>query len=132
MAHPCAVLSDDQLAIKVEPDVQNEREPCAAAKLPFSRISADAPPARSPARARADTLNLLVTYTPTYPDEPPELDIDVLEGEVSDEEKEVLLAGLGESANESLGMVRPPFLSCGRDGLTCAGCRQWCTRWRSS
>ncbi|BGP38259.1 hypothetical protein JCM10449v2_002188 [Rhodotorula kratochvilovae] len=73
------VLSDDQLAIKVEPDVQNEREPY--------------------------TLNLLVTYTPTYPDEPPELDIDVLEGEVSDEEKEVLLAGLGESANESLGMA---------------------------
>ncbi|GAA5823903.1 hypothetical protein JCM3770_000334 [Rhodotorula araucariae] len=73
------ILSDDQLAIRVEPEVQNDREPY--------------------------TLNLLVTYTPTYPDEPPELDIDVVEGQVADDEKEALLAGLHESANESLGMA---------------------------
>ncbi|GAA5933141.1 hypothetical protein JCM3775_002542 [Rhodotorula graminis] len=73
------VISDDQLAIKVEPEVQNDHDPY--------------------------TFNLLVHYTPTYPDEPPELDLDVLEGEVTDEEKDKLLAGLNESANESLGMA---------------------------
>ncbi|GAA5992413.1 hypothetical protein JCM10908_000805 [Rhodotorula pacifica] len=73
------VISDDQLAIRVEPDVQNEREPY--------------------------TLRMQVTYTPTYPDEPPELDLEMLEGEVDDEELQFMKDGLMESANESLGMA---------------------------
>ncbi|GJN88281.1 hypothetical protein Rhopal_001246-T1 [Rhodotorula paludigena] len=73
------VLSDDQLSIRVEPEVQNEREPY--------------------------TFNLLVTYTPTYPDEPPALELETVEGEVDDDELAFLLDGLNESANESLGMA---------------------------
>ncbi|GAA5872595.1 hypothetical protein JCM3774_001860 [Rhodotorula dairenensis] len=73
------VISDDQLAIRVEPDVQNEREPY--------------------------TLRMQVTYTETYPDEPPELDLEILEGDVDDDELQFMKDGLLESANESLGMA---------------------------
>lgn len=77
-----------------------------------------------------------MTYTPTYPDEPPELDLDVLEGEVADEEKEFLLAGLNDSANESLGMVRAPpsLLHPSAPALTrhFSEFRPWCSPWRSS
>lgn len=46
-----------------------------------------------------------VTYTETYPDEPPELELEPLEGEVDESELEFMKAGLLESANESVGMV---------------------------
>lgn len=88
--------------------------------------------------ARADTFNLLVTYTPTYPDEPPTLDLDVLEGDVADEEKEMLLAGLNESANESLGMVRRTLSSPAlparpfTDANPLPAHRPWCSRSPSS
>ncbi|BGP14199.1 hypothetical protein JCM10213_006697 [Rhodosporidiobolus nylandii] len=73
------LLSDDQLAVRVEPEMQNEREPYA--------------------------VNLLITYTPTYPDELPEIDVDVLEGEVNDGERQFLVDGLRSGAEESLGMA---------------------------
>ncbi|TKA50470.1 hypothetical protein B0A53_06140 [Rhodotorula sp. CCFEE 5036] len=73
------VISDDQLAIRVEPDVQNEREPY--------------------------SFRMQVTYTETYPDEPPELELEPLEGEVNESELEFLTDGLLESANESVGMA---------------------------
>lgn len=47
-----------------------------------------------------------VTYTKTYPDEPPELELEPLEGEVDESELEFMKEGLLESANESVGMVR--------------------------
>ncbi|POY76751.1 hypothetical protein BMF94_0343 [Rhodotorula taiwanensis] len=73
------VISDDQLAIQVEPDVQSEREPY--------------------------TVRLLVTYTDTYPDEPPELELDMVEGDVLDDELQFMLDGLKETADESIGMA---------------------------
>ncbi|BGO89899.1 hypothetical protein NBRC10512_003459 [Rhodotorula toruloides] len=73
------VLSDERISVRVEPEVQSERDP--------------------------HTLNLVVTYTPTYPDEPPELELEVVEGEVSEEEEEVLLEGLRTTAEDNLGMA---------------------------
>lgn len=35
---PPTVISDDQLAIRVEPDVQNEREPCEQPGRPLLRL----------------------------------------------------------------------------------------------
>ncbi|GAA6034309.1 hypothetical protein JCM8097_003837 [Rhodosporidiobolus ruineniae] len=73
------VLSEDQLSIRVEPEVQSDHDPY--------------------------VLNLLITYTPTYPDEPPEMALEVLEGEVNDEEEQFMLDGLRQGAEESLGMA---------------------------
>ncbi|BGP23091.1 RWD domain containing protein [Rhodotorula toruloides] len=73
------VLSDERVSVRVEPEVQSERDP--------------------------HTLSLVVTYTPTYPDEPPELEIEVAEGEVSEEEEGFLLEGLRTTAEENLGMA---------------------------
>lgn len=56
---------------------------------------------------RADSLRMQVTYTETYPDEPPELELEALEGDVDDDELQFMKDGLLESANESLGMVSP-------------------------
>jgi hypothetical protein len=61
-----------------------------------------------------DVLSLIITYTPTYPDELPEIGLEVLEGEVNDDEEEFLLNGLRENAEESLGMVRPYSLLSSR------------------
>ncbi|GAA6063932.1 hypothetical protein JCM10212_004791 [Sporobolomyces blumeae] len=79
------VLSDDQLSIRVEPENQNESDPY--------------------------VLNLSITYTPTYPDELPEMEIKAVEGELSDDELEFLLDGLKASAEESLGMAMVYTLS---------------------
>ncbi|GAA5913688.1 hypothetical protein JCM6882_008720 [Rhodosporidiobolus microsporus] len=73
------VLSEDQLTIRVEPDVQNDNEPY--------------------------VLRLHVTYTPTYPDEPPELSVTFEEGEADEEEVEGLEGGLRDVAGESVGMA---------------------------
>ncbi|BGP54143.1 hypothetical protein JCM8202_003145 [Rhodotorula sphaerocarpa] len=73
------LISEAQLAVRVEPDVQNEREPY--------------------------TARMLVTYTATYPDEPPELDLEMLEGDVHDGELQFMADGLREAADESLGMA---------------------------
>ena len=94
------VISDDQLAIRVEPDVQNEREPCAYTPRETGSTNlttADLPPAY--------TFRMQVTYTEKYPDEPPEHELEPLEGEVNESELEFLTDGLLESANESVGMV---------------------------
>ena len=64
-----------------------------------------------PVSLNPDILNLLITYTPTYPDELPEISIEVSSGDLSDEEETFLLDGLRESAEESLGMVRSFSLS---------------------
>ncbi|GAA5971721.1 hypothetical protein JCM11641_000699 [Rhodosporidiobolus odoratus] len=74
-----AILSEDQLSIRVEPEQQSSHEPY--------------------------ILKLVITYTPTYPDEPPEMDVEVEEGEVNDDEKRFLLDGLAACAEESLGMA---------------------------
>lgn len=55
--------------------------------------------------APTDSFRMQVTYTETYPDEPPELELEPLEGEVDESELEFMKAGLLESANESVGMV---------------------------
>lgn len=55
---------------------------------------------------RTDVLNLDITYTPTYPDELPEMDITCEEGVLTDEETERLLQGLRATGEESMGMVR--------------------------
>ncbi|GAA6024448.1 hypothetical protein JCM10207_005768 [Rhodosporidiobolus poonsookiae] len=73
------VLSDDELTIRVEPDVQNDHEPY--------------------------VLSLRILYTPTYPDEPPEIDVELLEGEAEDDERAFLVDGLKATADESLGMA---------------------------
>lgn len=53
-----------------------------------------------------DVLSLVITYSPTYPDELPEIGLEVLEGELDDEEQEQLVMGLIGCATDSLGMVR--------------------------
>lgn len=70
-----------------------------------SRAQLESLPSSTTELSLADTLNLVVTYTPTYPDEPPEMEIEVVEGDVSAEEEESLLAGLRATAEENLGMV---------------------------
>ncbi|GAA6021687.1 hypothetical protein JCM11491_001361 [Sporobolomyces phaffii] len=79
------IISEDQISIQVEPENQNESDPY--------------------------ILNLVVTYTPTYPDELPEMEIQVVEGELSDEEESFLLDGLKTSGEESLGMAMVYTLS---------------------
>ena len=65
-----------------------------------------------------DVLNLLITYSPTYPDELPEIGLEVLEGELNDEEQQQLITGLQAAGNDSLGMVSsctrslPPSSPC--------------------
>ncbi|CEQ42734.1 SPOSA6832_04584, partial [Sporobolomyces salmonicolor] len=78
-------ISEDQLSIRVEPEVQNESEPY--------------------------TINLIITYTPTYPDELPTIELEVEEGEVSEDEEQFLLDGLKTSAEESIGMAMVYTLS---------------------
>ncbi|GAA5860623.1 hypothetical protein JCM8547_005479 [Rhodosporidiobolus lusitaniae] len=73
------LVSDDELTIRVEPDVQNDNDPY--------------------------VLSLRITYTPTYPDELPEMDIEVLEGEANDDEVQFMLDGLKATGEESLGMA---------------------------
>lgn len=41
-----------------------------------------------------DVLQLIITYSPTYPDELPEIAIECEEGELSEEEEEELVLGL--------------------------------------
>lgn len=54
----------------------------------------------------SDVLNLHVTYTPTYPDELPLLEIECEQGELSEDERERLLNGLRGVGEDNLGMVR--------------------------
>ncbi|KAK9767792.1 Protein gir2 [Basidiobolus ranarum] len=51
------------------------------------------------------SVYLNVTYTPTYPDELPEFNIEVIEGELSSEDLEKLTSELREMADESIGMA---------------------------
>lgn len=81
-------------------------------QIPLTEVTSLIP--SFPVSLNPDILNLLITYTPTYPDELPEISIEVSSGDLSDEEETFLLDGLRESAEESLGMVRsfslsPPF-----------------------
>ncbi|GAA5845892.1 hypothetical protein JCM11251_006722 [Rhodosporidiobolus azoricus] len=73
------VLSDDQLTIRVEPDVQNDHDPY--------------------------VLILHITYTPTYPDELPEFSVTLEEGEANEDEVQFMEDGLREVAEGSLGMA---------------------------
>lgn len=59
-----------------------------------------------PAR-RPDTLLLTITYSPTYPDELPEIGLETLEGELDEEEEEELVMGM-------IGAVRLASLPCSR------------------
>ncbi|GAA5900705.1 Gir2p [Sporobolomyces salmoneus] len=79
------VLSEDKISIRVEPENQSETNPY--------------------------ILNLVVTYTPTYPDELPEMELEVVEGELSSSEETFLLDGLKTSGEESLGMAMVYTLS---------------------
>ncbi|GAA5953823.1 hypothetical protein JCM3765_000660 [Sporobolomyces pararoseus] len=79
------VLSEDKISIRVEPENQSETNPY--------------------------ILNLVITYTPTYPDELPEMEIEAVEGELSEEEETFLLDGLKTCGEESLGMAMVYTLS---------------------
>lgn len=94
---------------------------------------------KTDSHAHADTVRLLVTYTDTYPDEPPELELDMVEGDVLDAELQFMLDGLKETADESIGMVstlgatpQPGALSDGRTNrkltLERTYDRPWCLR----
>ncbi|SCV69495.1 BQ2448_2515 [Microbotryum intermedium] len=89
LSNSVAVISDDKLALKVEPEEQSPSEPCKSLRLPSDR----------------DVLSLLITYTPTYPDEIPLIEIEAIEGELSDEENSTLVTGLQFAAEDNLGMA---------------------------
>lgn len=72
-------LSEDVLRIRVEPE-----DSFSAAKL---------------------VVSLQVHYTPEYPDELPNLQLEALEGEITDEEQEFLIEGMKTAGTESLGMA---------------------------
>lgn len=50
-------------------------------------------------------VSLQVHYTPEYPDELPNLQLEALEGEITDEEQEFLIEGMKTAGTESLGMA---------------------------
>ncbi|PLW05784.1 hypothetical protein PCANC_08589 [Puccinia coronata f. sp. avenae] len=50
-------------------------------------------------------VNLKIRYTETYPDELPEIDLEPVEGELSEQEMESTIDKLKETARESLGMA---------------------------
>lgn len=52
-----------------------------------------------------DVLNLHVTYTPTYPDELPSLEIECEQGELTEHERQWLLNELKREGEDNLGMV---------------------------
>ncbi|ORY43586.1 ubiquitin-conjugating enzyme/RWD-like protein [Leucosporidium creatinivorum] len=79
------IISEDKLSIRVEPEVQSPSEPYA--------------------------LNLTITYTPLYPDELPLIELDVLEGELNEDEVETLINGLKAAGEDSLGMAMVYTLS---------------------
>ncbi|KAI7860174.1 RWD domain-containing protein 1 [Circinella umbellata] len=72
-------ISDNEFRIAIFPDDQDEDQSCA--------------------------LSLWVKYTPTYPDELPEYSVDVVEGRLTDAQKERVMDALKNGAEESLGMV---------------------------
>lgn len=109
--HPVAVESEDKISITVQPEVPNPREPCTSARkahtadrglLRRSRPPLGLIPAPIP---DADSLRLQIGYTPTYPDELPEIGIEVEEGELDEDEVEQLVNGLKGVGEDSLGMV---------------------------
>lgn len=51
------------------------------------------------------TVSLTVKYTPEYPDELPDLELEALEGDLEDDEQELLIEGMKTAGNESLGMA---------------------------
>lgn len=115
------MISENEISIQVEPENQNDNDPCTcllSSPLPRPFTASLRFPYRShvvdslfSVSLNPDILNLLITYTPTYPDELPEISIEVSSGDLSDEEETFLLDGLRESAEESLGMVRSFSLS---------------------
>lgn len=58
----------------------------------------------------AGSLSLRVKYTPQYPDELPEFDIDVLEGKISSDQKKQIMDAL--KASVSLSLTHTLFFSC--------------------
>ncbi|KDE03067.1 hypothetical protein MVLG_06427 [Microbotryum lychnidis-dioicae p1A1 Lamole] len=78
-ADELTIISDDKLALKVEPEEQSPSEPY--------------------------VLSLLITYTPTYPDEVPLIEVEAIEGEISDEENSTLVTGLQSAAEDNLGIA---------------------------
>jgi len=64
-------------------------------------------------------LSLLITYPPEYPEQVPEINVEVQEGDVTDDERDELVRKLDESASESLGMAMVYTLSLAlRDHLS--------------
>ncbi|KZO91706.1 RWD-domain-containing protein [Calocera viscosa TUFC12733] len=72
-------ISHTELKIRVEPDVPSSSDPL--------------------------ILSLHVKYPPAYPSEIPELELEELEGELTDLERETLLDGLRLAGEDSLGMA---------------------------
>jgi len=50
-------------------------------------------------------VSLQIDYTPNYPDELPDLQVEPLEGDLTEEETEHLLEGMRTAGSESLGMA---------------------------
>ncbi|MBW0474873.1 hypothetical protein O181_014588 [Austropuccinia psidii MF-1] len=73
------LLADDQVVLKTQPEVQSASDPL--------------------------TVNLKITYTDSYPDELPQIQVEPIEGELSEGEMEAVLYKLQEVAQESLGMA---------------------------
>lgn len=62
---------------------------------------------------------LQVIYTPEYPDQLPELSVEAIEGELSDEETDLLIKGMQTTGEESLGMAMVFTLTSWlKEGLT--------------
>jgi hypothetical protein len=64
-------------------------------------------------------VSLQVNYTASYPDELPELQLEALEGDLSEQEAETLLQGMRSTGEESLGMAMVFTLTSWlKEGLT--------------
>lgn len=60
----------------------------------------------------AGSLSLRVKYTPQYPDELPEFDIDVLEGKISSDQKQQIMDALKASVSSNPYRSLSLFFSC--------------------
>ncbi|CAO3613826.1 unnamed protein product [Cunninghamella blakesleeana] len=72
-------ISDNEFRITIYPDEQDEEVQCG--------------------------LSLHITYTPNYPDELPEFEINIIEGDISETQKKKMVEDLRTAGEESLGMA---------------------------
>ncbi|SCZ96950.1 BZ3500_MvSof-1268-A1-R1_Chr4-2g06885 [Microbotryum saponariae] len=109
-ADELTMISDDKLALKVEPEEQSPSDPCKSSTPTLPTLAGSnnrcGPSSNTILRApQTDVLSLLITYTPTYPDEIPLIEVEAIEGEISDEENSTLVTGLQSAAEDNLGMA---------------------------